>query len=91
VPDGDDFDKPAPARAGFVVGKTVGSAVVRNRVRRRLRHAMREPIKALPGGSRVVVRALPAAAKTDYAGLAAQVDSAVRAALRGRGHRSKVG
>lgn len=38
----------APARAGFVVSKAVGNAVVRNRVRRRLRHLVRERLAALP-------------------------------------------
>ncbi len=32
----------SPPRAGFVVGKATGGAVVRNRVRRRLRAALRE-------------------------------------------------
>jgi len=31
-----------PPRAGFAIGRSVGSAVVRNRVRRRLRAALRE-------------------------------------------------
>jgi len=43
----------APARAGFVVGKAAGGAVVRNRVRRRLRAALRELLIAggLPAGT----------------------------------------
>jgi ribonuclease P protein component len=51
-----------PAQVGFVVSRAVGGAVVRNRVRRRLRHLFRERLAALPVGSVVVVRALPAAA-----------------------------
>lgn len=31
---------PGPPRVGFVVPRSVGSAVVRNRVKRRLRHAV---------------------------------------------------
>lgn len=53
---------PAPPRVGFVVSKAVGIAVVRNLVKRRLRHLMREHVGALPPGSTLVVRALPAAA-----------------------------
>lgn len=56
-------DRPTvPTTVGFVVSKQVGSAVVRNRVRRRLRHLMRDRLAIVPPGSRVVVRALPAAA-----------------------------
>lgn len=51
-----------PARAGFVVGRSVGGAVVRNRVVRRLRHLMAPLLADLPDGIGVVVRALPASA-----------------------------
>ena len=51
-----------PARVGFVVGRTVGGAVVRNRVRRRLRHLTRAHVHRLPESTQLVVRALPAAA-----------------------------
>ncbi|MFZ5851739.1 MAG: ribonuclease P protein component, partial [Actinomycetota bacterium] len=37
-----EADDPAPAKAGFVVGRPVGGAVVRNLVRRRLRHLVRD-------------------------------------------------
>jgi len=47
---------------GFVVSKTVGSAVCRNRVRRRLRHLTRPHLSELSAGTTVVVRALPPAA-----------------------------
>ena len=49
-------------RAGFVVARSVGPAVTRNRVKRRLRHVVRPHLTALPVRSRLVVRALPAAA-----------------------------
>ena len=76
----------APARAGFVVSKAVGGAVVRNRVRRRLRHLVRERLAALPAGSTLVVRALPAAAEPPYARLGADLDAALaRAPGRRRG------
>jgi ribonuclease P protein component len=51
-----------PARVGLVVSRAVGNAVVRNRVKRRLRHVVRGHLAALPAGSELVIRALPAAA-----------------------------
>ena len=57
------------ARAGFVVSKAVGNAVVRNKVRRRLRHLVRPLLGDLPAGALLVVRALPAAAEASYATL----------------------
>jgi ribonuclease P protein component len=70
-----------PARAGFVVSRAVGSAVVRNRVRRRLRHLARPRLADLPGGSALVVRATPAAAAASGAELERQFDSGLQAAL----------
>jgi len=69
------------ARAGFVVPKTVGSAVDRNRVRRRLRHLMRDRLRTLPPGAAVVVRALPGATERDHPRLAAELDAALATAL----------
>jgi ribonuclease P protein component len=66
-----------PARVGFVTNKAVGPAVVRNQVRRRLRHVVRERLAALPAGSLVVVRALPASATASSAALAVDVDKAL--------------
>jgi ribonuclease P protein component len=64
-------------RAGFVVSKAVGGAVVRNRVRRRLRHLMRSRLGLLPDHTDVVVRALPSAANRTYAALGADLDGAL--------------
>jgi ribonuclease P protein component len=50
----------SPARAGFIVSKAVGNAVVRNRVKRRLRHLVRSRLEDFAGD--VVIRALPPAA-----------------------------
>jgi ribonuclease P protein component len=72
---------PPPARAGFVVSKAVGPAVVRNRVKRRLRHLVRERLPLLPPGSLVVVRALPPAAAAEYADLGRDLDAALRRVL----------
>ncbi|WP_019030285.1 ribonuclease P protein component [Salinispora arenicola] len=79
----------APARAGFVVSKAVGNAVVRNRVRRRLRHLVRERLTGLPAGSILVVRALPAAAHGSTQRLGADLDAAIAAARAQRGRRSR--
>lgn len=78
-----------PARAGFVVSKAVGNAVVRNRVRRRLRALVRERLAALPAGSTLVVRALPAAAEASYPRLTADLDAAIAVARSPRERRSR--
>jgi len=62
-----------PPRAGFVVSRAVGIAVVRNRVRRRLRVLVREYLSSLPRGSLLVVRAHPQAATASQADLAAEL------------------
>jgi ribonuclease P protein component len=77
-----------PPRAGFVVSRTVGRAVVRNKVRRRLRQLVRERLADLPAGAAVVVRALPGAADRTYLELAADLDAALVAARKKRPRRS---
>jgi ribonuclease P protein component len=57
-----DLASPAAARAGFVVGKSVGNSVVRHRVTRRLRAVVRAELHRLPAGADLVVRARPEAA-----------------------------
>ena len=79
----------SPARAGFVVSKAVGPAVVRNRVKRRLRHLMATRITGLPAGSLIVVRALPPAGTADFADLERDLDSALRKLAAPRGGRSR--
>jgi ribonuclease P protein component len=63
-----------PGRVGFVVARSVGHAVTRNRVKRRLRHLMRERVGGLAEGSLLVVRALPGAAEASYRDLGAELD-----------------
>ncbi|MFE2561748.1 ribonuclease P protein component [Streptomyces sp. NBC_00090] len=72
-----------PTRAGFVVSKAVGVAVVRNQVKRRLRHLLRDRLTELPPGSLVVVRALPGAGDADHAQLARDLDAAFQRLLGG--------
>jgi ribonuclease P protein component len=81
------LDEPAhasPARAGFVVSKAVGNAVVRNKVRRRLRHLVRPRLGSLPPGSLLVVRALPGAASAASDSVGADLDAALAAARNPR-------
>ena len=70
-----------PARAGFVVGRSVGGSVVRNRVTRQLRHLMVVHLQDLPAGTDIVVRALPAAAGASGTELAHDLSSSVRRAM----------
>ena len=70
-----------PVRVGFVVGKPVGGAVVRNRTKRRLRALARPLLPQVLPGTRVVVRANPPAADASTAVLERDLESAlVRAA-----------
>ncbi|MFI5495455.1 ribonuclease P protein component [Actinoplanes sp. NPDC051859] len=83
-------DEPAQAfeaRAGFVVSKAVGNAVVRNKVQRRLRHLVRPRLNDLPSGTTLVVRALPAAATASFETLGADLDAALTAARSPRRRR----
>ena len=70
-----------PGRVGFVVAKSVGPAVVRNRVKRRLRHLVRDRLAVVPDGSVLVVRALPGAAGADFGELGAELDRCLDRAL----------
>ncbi|MFE4020889.1 ribonuclease P protein component, partial [Streptomyces sp. NPDC059101] len=76
-------DVSPPPRAGFVVSKAVGVAVVRNKVKRRLRHLVRDRLDRLPAGSLVVVRALPGAGAAEYDQLARDLDAALERLLGG--------
>lgn len=81
-----DTDEHSSVRAGFVVSKAVGNAVVRNRVKRRLRHAVAAQMTDWPAGTDVVVRATPKAADLDFAALGRDLSDAValaRSAKRG--------
>ena len=69
-------------RAGLVVGKSVGNAVVRHQVSRRLRHLLRDRIESLPAGSRLVVRASAPAGIASSADLAVDLDAALHKLAR---------
>jgi ribonuclease P protein component len=75
-------DRPGPARIGFVVGRSVGNAVVRHRVQRRLRHLCRERLSLLPTGSELVIRALPPSAHASYSELGTELDRCLHRTLR---------
>jgi ribonuclease P protein component len=75
-------EDPAPARAGFIVSRAVGGAVVRNKVRRRLRELVRGRLNSLPAGSLLVVRANPRAATARQSDLAAELDLVIDTLLR---------
>ncbi|PZU43886.1 MAG: ribonuclease P protein component [Arsenicicoccus sp.] len=83
-------DAPATAsvascpRAGLVVSRAVGNAVVRNRVSRRLRHLLAGRLTEVPPGTEVVVRALRPAATASSAELADALDHALGKALARR-------
>jgi len=65
---------PGNARAGLVVSRAVGGAVIRNRVKRRLRHLLRARLETLPAGTRLVLRALATAATAPTSVLARDLD-----------------
>lgn len=71
-----------PAKAGFVVSRAVGGAVVRNKVKRRLRHLVAERLHLLPPGSVMVVRAQPGASFTGYQEMALDLEKALEGALK---------
>jgi len=71
-----------PAKAGFVVSKAIGGAVVRNKVKRRLRHLVAERLHRLPPGSVMVVRAQVGASSTRYQEMALDLEKALEGALK---------
>ena len=87
-------ERQLPPRAGFVVSGKVGNSVVRHRITRRLRPLVEMQLAALPAGTDLVVRALPAAAGASSAELERDLRSGLAAAERkaagarsGRQHR----
>ncbi|MCB0924027.1 MAG: ribonuclease P protein component [Mycobacterium sp.] len=73
--DSDDHHGP---RIGFVVSKSVGSAVDRHRVARRLRHAAKALLPELDPGDRLVIRALPGSRRERSARLQEELSAGLR-------------
>lgn len=65
------------SRVGLVVGKAVGTSVVRHRVSRRLRAQLAQRLDRLPAGAKLVVRALPDTATAASAILGRDLDRAL--------------
>jgi ribonuclease P protein component len=66
-----------PSRVGLVVGKAVGTSVVRHQVSRRLRAQLHERLDRIPAGARMVVRALPETATAGSAALGRDLSRAL--------------
>lgn len=77
-------DGSTPSRAGFIVPRSVGPAVTRNRVKRRLRHLVAPRLARLPQGSALVVRALPGSATASSTTLGGALDEALARLLKAR-------
>jgi len=71
----DATGEPDGARIGFVVSRSVGGSVVRNRVQRRLRHLAAQRLHRFAPGTLLVVRALPPSASATSAELADDLDA----------------
>lgn len=67
-----------PTRFGFIVAKTVGNAVVRNRMRRRFRSIGRQLLASTGWGTDVVVRALPGSSMVSWASLLGEISVGVQ-------------
>jgi ribonuclease P protein component len=78
---------PSGARAGFVVGRSVGNSVVRHRVTRQLRAVVRAELGRLPDTADLVVRARPEAATAGSAVLHRDLSSGLDRLLGRRGSR----
>ncbi|CAD6011740.1 Ribonuclease P protein component [Agreia sp. COWG] len=65
-------------RFGFIVAKSVGIAVTRNKVRRRLKAASYSILPQLKPGTDVVIRALPGAASQPYGVLCQELVASLR-------------
>jgi len=73
-----------PTRFGFIVAKSVGGSVVRNRMRRRLRAIGRELLDRRATGHDIVVRPLPASAEASWDTLQSEITDAVTRSVERR-------
>ena len=69
----DHGGEPSGPRIGFIIAKSVGSAVQRHRVARRLRHVTRTLLSDLQSYRLVVIRALPGSRHAPSARLEAEL------------------
>ena len=65
-------------RFGFIVAKSAGGAVVRNRIRRRLRAASFELLDTVPAGTDIVVRGLAGTDALAWDALVADLRNGIR-------------
>ena len=63
------------ARAGLIIGKSVGNSVRRHRVSRQLRHAIAEHINNFPAGSLIVIRGLKQSTEINVQAEVAEISS----------------
>lgn len=71
----------SPVRFGFIVAKTVGNAVTRNRVKRRLRAIASETLDRM-SSTDVVIRALPGIDALSWVELKAEIVSGLDRGMR---------
>jgi ribonuclease P protein component len=74
----------SPTRFGFIVAKSVGGSVVRNRIRRRLKAIGRELLETNALGSDIIVRPLPGSADVEWSGLHSEITEAVHRSVTRR-------
>jgi len=77
LPNGLDY-----SRFGFVAGKRIGKAVVRNRAKRRLREAMRRRVLAAPAGYDMVLIARSGIVQARFEAIDAAVAELLKALAR---------
>jgi ribonuclease P protein component len=68
-------------RFGFIVSKSAGGAVVRNRIRRRLRAVSAELLALVPAGTDIVVRGLPGSEAIEWDALREEVRRGVASTM----------
>jgi ribonuclease P protein component len=65
------------SRVGLIVGKAVGTSVVRHQVSRRLRAQLQDRLNRIPTGAKLVVRALPETSTAPSSALGSDLNRAL--------------